>query len=341
MKILFYGSAGEEKEYLENKIKELNITIDAIFLPEALKAGVIPPASDAEILSVFVDSVVNRETIQGMPNLKCIVTRSTGFDHIDLAAARERNIVVSNVPSYGENTVAEYAFALLLTLSRKVHLAYDRIRETGSFSQQGLEGFDLAGKTLGVLGTGRIGRHAIKMGKGFGMEVVGYDPYPNQELAGSLGFTYVSLDELLAKSDVLTIHIPYMKATHHLLNEAAFGKVKKGAYLINTSRGAVVDTDAMVRALQSGILGGAGLDVLEEEGIVKDELGFLVHGHPNAENLKIALENHILVDLPNVVVTPHNAFNTKEARQRILNTTLHDVAGFIAGTPKNIVEQHE
>ena len=275
-----------------------------------------------------------------MPNLKCIATRSTGFDHVDLAAAAARGVSVSNVPSYGENTVAEFAFALLLTLSRKISQAYERVRETGSFSFEGLEGFDLYGKTLGVIGTGRIGKHSIRIGNGFGMKVLGFDAHPDPKLEKELNFTYDTLEGVLAKSDVVTLHVPYMKETHHLMNEKTFATIKQGAVLINTSRGAVVDTDAMVKALRSGKLGGAGLDVLEEEGIVKDEMKFLVEGHPNAENLKIALENHVLIDLPNVVVTPHNAFNTREGKERILNTTVENIAGFVQGKPVNVIAAH-
>src|SRR3989344_4646990 len=329
MKALFYGSDAREQKYITDKIKERGIPVEPVFYPKALPQGATPDDSQAEILSVFVDSVVDKEMIEKLPNLKCIATRSTGFDHIDLAASGARGIVVTNVPSYGENTVAEYAFALLLTLSRKISQAYERVRETGSFSFEGLEGFDLFGKTLGVIGTGRIGKHAIKIGNGFSMKVLGFDAFPNPALATELGFTYDTFENVLAKSDVVTIHVPYMKETHHLINEKAFTSMKPGAYLINTSRGAVVDTDALIRALQKGTLGGAGLDVLEEEGIVKDEMKFLVEGHPNAENLKIALENHVLIDLPNVVITPHNAFNTREGKERIIATTVDNIAAFM------------
>jgi len=167
--------------------------------------------------------------------------------------------------------------------------------------------------------------------------VLGFDAFPNPALATELGFTYDTFENVLAKSDVVTIHVPYMKETHHLINEKAFTSMKPGAYLINTSRGAVVDTDALIRALQKGTLGGAGLDVLEEEGIVKDEMKFLVEGHPNAENLKIALENHVLIDLPNVVITPHNAFNSVEALQRIINVTVDNIISFSRGEAQNLV----
>jgi D-lactate dehydrogenase len=337
MKALFYGSDAREQAYLAGKLKEKGIAVDASFYPATLPAGAAPGDADAEILSVFVDSVVDKDLIAKMPNLKFIATRSTGFDHVDLAAAAARGITVSNVPSYGENTVAEFAFALLLALSRKIPQAYERVRETGSFSFDGLEGFDLAGKTLGVIGTGRIGKHSIRIGNGFGMKVLGFDAHPDPKLAAELNFTYGSLESVLAASDVVTLHVPYMKETHHLMDEKAFAVIKPGAVLINTSRGAVVDTEAMVKTLKSGRLGGAGLDVLEEEGIVKDEMKFLTEGHPNAENLKTALENHILIDLPNVIVTPHNAFNTREGKERILATTVENIAAFVAGKPINLV----
>ena len=240
------------------------------------------------------------------------------------------------MPSYGEHTVAEFTFALLLALSRRVIDADERVRE-GTFSPTGLRGFDLAEKTLGVIGCGHIGTHVIRMGNGFGMRVIGFDAHPHADLAETLGFTYLPLAELLASSDIVTVHVPYNEHTHHLLNRENLGTLKKGAYLINTARGGVVETDALVEALQNGVLAGAGLDVLEEEGDLGDEAVLLAAPHPNAKELKITLENHYLISHPRVIVTPHLAFNTKEAVERILNTTIENIKGFEAGTPTNIV----
>lgn len=332
-KVIFYGIKPWEAEYLKGKL-----AVEAVFHPELVSKDHLPLETDAEIISVFVDSAVDQTVLGALPNLRFIATRSTGFDHLDLASCRERGIVVSSVPSYGENTVAEQAFALILALSRKIYQAYDQIREQGNFSFDDLQGFDLKGKTIGIVGTGRIGRHAIKMATGFDMKILAYDPYPNPELQKQFAFEYVPLDELLAQSDIVTLHVPYTPETHHLIDAAHFAKMKRGAYLINTSRGGLVETEALVAALHEGRLGGAGLDVLEEEAIFKNEMDFLIRGRSEGHNLKTILANHILIDLPNVIITPHNAFNTKEALQRILDTTVENINGFLAGQPINVVK---
>lgn len=339
MKTVFFGVKLWEEEYLREQIVKRDLSIAPIFITEILTPDKLPSDFTAEIVSVFVDSLVDKTVIDSFPNLKFLALRSTGFDHVDLIAARARRIVVSNVPSYGENTVAEQAFALLLSLSRKIFQAYDQIKETGSFKVENLQGFDLKGKTIGVVGTGRIGRHSIAIAKGFGMRVVAYDPFPNQKLTSELGFEYLLFETLLGQSDIVTIHVPYLKETHHLFNQETFAKMKKGSYLINTARGAVVQTTALVAALESGQLGGAGLDVLEEEGVIKDELDFIAHGRAEGHDLKTILANHVLIDMPNVVITPHNAFNTREALQRILDTTLDNMSAFLAGNPVNLVKQ--
>ena len=190
---------------------------------------------------------------------------------------------------------------------------------------------------VGVVGCGHIGLHAIRMANGFGMKVLGFDVNRNDDLAHTLNFTYATLPELLATSDIVTLHVPYNAHTHHLINRENIGTFKKGSYLINTSRGAVVETDALVEALKSGILAGAALDVLEEEGELNDEAMLLTSPHPNESAIKIALENHYLIQHPRVIVTPHLAFNTQEAVERILNTTIENIKNFASGSPTNIV----
>ncbi len=344
MKIRFFQIEPWEAGYIKEKVEsEKGKEIELVFSEEKLDKDNLPENKDAEIISVFVGCKIDKEVIDAMPNLKLITTRSTGFDHIDSKYATSKNIQTAYVPGYGDNTVAEYAFGLILTLSRKIYEAYDRIRETGSFSLEGLRGFDLKGKTIGIVGTGRIGQHMIKMAKGFDMNVIAFDVFPNQELAKNLGFQYVSFDDLLGQSDVISLHVPYIKgngesgkekgeqimSTHHLINLQNINKIKKGALLINTARGPIVETGALVKALNEGILGGAGLDVLEEEGAIQDEKTLLLHGHPEEHNLKTVLENHVLIDMPNVIITPHNAFNTKEALQRILDTDISNIKSFI------------
>ena len=341
IKVAFFGLEGWEKEYYQNRGIFTKLAIEPVFVDDIITADKLPsPAvKEMEIISVFVDSQVNVAVLEQLPKLKYIVTRSTGFDHIDLPACEARGVAVSTVPDYGEITVAEYAFALMLSLSRKTYEAFDRIRETGVYSPEGLKGFDLYGKTLGIVGTGRIGKHAAKIAKGFGMKILAYDIYPNDEAATALGFVYVPRDDLLRQSDIVTLHVPYMPANHHLINEEKLALMKPGAYLINTARGPLVDTQALVKALKEGKIAGAGLDVLEEEGVVKDEFGYLMKKREESEaDLKAVIANHILFDLPNVIITPHNAFNTQEALERILETTAKNIGEYLKGAPINTVK---
>lgn len=293
--------------------------------------------AEVSVVSVFVDSVLDAAMLDRMPNLKLIATRSTGFDHIDLKVCQERGIAVANVPTYGSNTVAEHAFALLLTLSKRTFDGYEQVREGRGFNPHQLRGFDLANKTIGIVGTGNIGRHAARIAKGFGMNVVAFDVHPDEAFADELGFRYLPFDELLGVSDVISLHVPYLEATHHLINRENLAKIKPGAVLINTARGPVVETLALVEGLRKGVLAGAGLDVLEEEGAVHDEAAFLEQAHGNGEQLVTLLANHILIDHPNVIVTPHSAFNTQEALQRIIDTTISNIQAFSVGEPTNLI----
>lgn len=326
------GSAWEEG-YVKERLPDEEIT----FHNDPLSAFQELADDEAEVLCTFIESKIGEEELKRFPALKLIATRSTGFDHIDLVATKARGIAVANVPFYGENTVAEFAFALLLALSRKIIDADERVRDTGTFSHDNLRGFDLAGKTIGVVGYGHIGVHVIRMANGFGMKVLGFDVNRNDELAKTLNFTYATLPELFSASDIVTLHVPYNAQTHHLINHENINSFKKGSYLINTSRGAVVETQALVEALRSGIIAGAALDVLEEEGNMNDEAVLLTAPHPNADAIKIALENHYLIEHPRVIVTPHVAFNTTEAVERILNTTIGNIKNFASGSPANIV----
>ena len=272
---------------------------------------------DLELACVFVHSQINQKTLSSMPKLKYVVTRSTGFDHIDLTACKERGIAVCNVPTYGENTVAEFTFALLLALSRHIiHAVEATTKKHKDFIE--LRGFDLAGKTLGVVGCGNIGRHVVRIARGFGMNVVVFDVCPDKAFAKQMGFRYLTLEKLLSSSDIVTLHVPYNAHTRHLLDKKRFSLMKKGAYLVNTSRGGVVDSDALISALKSKKLAGAALDVLEHE-----------------ENM--AGKNQILLKMPNVLVTPHNAFNSQEAMQRILETTIENIKRIKKGKVVNRV----
>lgn len=206
--------------------------------------------SSVEVLSVFVDTVVDEQILERCPKLRYIATRSVGFDHIDVAHAHERNIIISRVPHYGSETVAEFAFALIFELSRKVGQAHaDMLMHGHVANLEPYEGFDLGGKTLGVVGTGMIGQRVCAIAKSFGMEVVAFDAYPN-DVVKNLGVTYVSLEELMSASDIVTIHVPSLPTTYHLINEETIKRMKPTAYLINTARGDVVETKALVAALK-------------------------------------------------------------------------------------------
>ena len=325
MKVVFFDLEQWEIDYLKERI----LGVDVKYFTKGIKNVPFDEYKDAEVLGVFVFSPVSKETLDLMPNLKFIMTMSTGFDHIDLEECSKRGIKVCNVPSYGENTVAEHAFGLMLNLSRNIHKAYVRTVKD-EFSFEGLIGFDLKGKTLGVIGAGKIGRNLIRMAKGFDMNVLAFDPFPNYDLSSKLGFTYASLDEVLSSSDVISLHVPLNKHTFHLINEENIQKMKDGVLIINTARGAIIDTHALIKGLESGKVGGAGLDVLEGELLIKDEKE-MVHSLSALprEQMRLLLENHTLMKMSNVIVTPHLAFYSKEGLTRILNTALDNLFDFL------------
>jgi D-lactate dehydrogenase len=331
MRIAFFEVNELEEEYLKKKLDGHQLK----FSNEKLTLENVQQINDFDSISVFIYSKIDEQITREIPNLKLITTRSTGFDQIDLETCKKQGITVCNVPSYGENTVAEHTFALILSLSRNMCKACIR-RFEQDFSIEGLEGFDLKGKTIGVIGTGQIGLHVIRIAKGFGMNVVAYDVHQNKLLSEVLGFEYISLENLLAESDVITLHVPYMKATHHLMNKDTFKLVKKGALLINTARGSIVDTEALIDALDKKILAGAGLDVFEGEEVIKEEKQ-LLYDPKNLEVLTNLVKDHILLSKDNVVFTPHIAFYSKEALERILETTVENIAAFVLGKPQNVV----
>jgi D-lactate dehydrogenase len=270
---------------------------------------------------------------------------STGFDHIDAAAAQKRGITICTVPGYGTHTVAEYAFSLILGISRKTFAATRHMKETHSFDTAAFEGFDLFGKTIGVVGTGRIGLNVARIAKGFGMRVVAFDAFPNAAAAAEVGFEYMPLEQLLAESDVVSLHVPYNKDTHHLINTSNIMGVKPGAVLINTARGEVLDTQAVVAALNANLLSGVGMDVIEGERIIGDEWQLLSKGGDSAAatdnsasdlaHYKTLLEEHMLIDRPEVFITPHIAFFSREAKHEILKITVDNLNAFAAGKPQN------
>jgi len=326
MRIAFFEVKDWEREYLTERLPGDTTQFEAGILPSSHASFLALNA-----LSVFIYSHVSRQVLDGMPNLKLIATRSTGFDHIDLDACRSRGIAVCNVPSYGENTVAEHTMALLLMLARKVHQSVLQVR-SGRVDLAELTGFDLQGKMIGVIGAGHIGLHVIRIARGFGMRVLAYDVHRDPFLADLLGFAYATMDALLAESDIVTLHCPLTEATHHLLGREQFSRMKRGSFLVNTARGGLLDTDALVEALETGQLGGAGLDVLEGEELIKEEKQ-LLQQPVDVERLRMAVRNRVLLSRDDVVFTPHNAFNSHEALMRILEVTLTNLEAFRAGQP--------
>lgn len=338
MKIAYFEADAEEEKLVREALGEM----DVVVFREELSEKFIPPeVRDAEVVSIFVDTKITPQVLDQLLKLKMIATRSTGFDHIDMEECAKREIAVTNVPTYGEHTVAEHTFALILALSRKIFQSYERT-ERRKFSREGLMGFDLFGKTLGVVGTGNIGRNTVKIGLGFGMKVIAHDVQPNPAFAkasAGLGdFRYVdSLDVLLSGSNVITLHVPLLPGTRHLINKENVQRIKPGAILVNTARGGLVETEALLWALGEGVLAGAGLDVMEEEGDMFDDLAVWSKGIPAGKDIQTLLRNHILIAREDVLITPHNAFNSREAVRMIFDTTMNNIRTWSAGQPQNVV----
>jgi D-lactate dehydrogenase len=333
MKIAFFESSEEEISYLQAKLGG----DDLIFSEKILDENSEEDLSEIEILSVFIYSIVSAKVIKKMPKLKLIVTRSTGFDHIDLATCKECKIVVTNVPTYGENTVAEHTFALILALSRKIVVSSEHVRHNGDFSLEGLRGFDLEGKTLGIIGTGKIGSKVVKIAHSFGMKILAFDKFKNEELIKKYDVEYLPLTKVLAGSDVISLNMRHTAETHHLINQEMIDCVKPGAILVNTARGGLIDTPVLLSALESGKLAGVGLDVLEDEGSVKEDIQ-LTSRQFTKRNLMVGLANALLVHKPNVIITPHNAFNSTEAFGRIMDTVVGNITSFEKGEMVNAVK---
>ncbi|MGB7442966.1 MAG: hydroxyacid dehydrogenase [Coleofasciculaceae cyanobacterium] len=325
----------EVEQWERPTFNQLNGEHELEFVEQPLNPDNASQYADADIISTFIYSDLSADVLQNFSNLKLIATRSTGFDHIETDYCQKHKIKICNVPTYGENTVAEHVFALLLSISHKLTEAVDRTRK-GDFSLIGLRGFDLRGKTLGVIGTGNIGQCVIEIAKGFRMEVRAFDVKPDQEIASRLGFCYGDIKEVLSTSDIITLHVPYNKKTHHLLSTEEFDLMKDGVVLINTSRGSIIDIQAMLAGLAEGKVAAAGLDVLPEEPVMREEAELLRSFYHKQHNLETLLADHILLRLRNVIITPHSAFNTREAVERIAQTTVDNIIKFAQGEPQNL-----
>ena len=295
---------------------------DIRYFETRLTAAALPLARGCDAACAFVNAEIDRAVVEGLvaAGVKVLAMRCAGYNNVDFKAAYESGLTVVRVPAYSPYAVAEHAFALLLALTRHIHKAASRTRDF-NFSLVGLTGFDLHGKTAGVIGTGKIGRIFCDICKGFGMRVIAYDAFPN----ASSGLEYVSMDRLLAESDVISLHCPLTPDTRHLISAETLAKTRPDVTLINTSRGGLVDSEALLDALREGTVGAAGLDVYEEE----SEWFYEDRSDVTLQNKTLSL----LVSLPNVIVTSHQAFLTREALANIAQTTLANLDDYFADGP--------
>jgi D-lactate dehydrogenase len=359
-RILYYEAAPWEQASVAERLPRAQVV--AVEGPLLAAAQLPPEAEDAEVLSVFLRSRVDRAVLERLPRLRLVVARSNAVHQVDLAACAERQLTVCYAPHFGEQTVAEHTFALLLALSRRLLLPYLRPQLPGDDQLEQLRGWDLAGKTLGVVGIGRIGLRVAHLATAFGMPVLAYDVQPDVARAEALGVQlaapedlrhwtrplsdtdlahtvrFVALEELLRDADVVTLHTPATVRTRHLIGAAALARMKPGAVLLNTARGELVDLEALRAALDAGRLGGAALDVVEGDEALTQ--GTPPGGPPGEERRALLAAYADLWRRPNVVLSPHNAFNSAEALQRLVATTVETIARFLEGQPINVVDQH-
>ncbi len=324
MKVIVFDSHSYER--LAFNAANVNFNFDLTFLDLRLTPESAFAAKGFDAVCAFVNDKLTRETLQILKSggVGLVALRSAGFNHVDLPAARSLDLPIVRVPEYSPYAVAEHVVALIQTLNRNTHRSYNRVRE-GNFSLHGLVGFDLHGKTVGVVGVGKIGKVLAQIMRGFGCRVLLCDRTTDERFARTHGCQYVSRDELFRESDIISLNLPLSPETRHCIDEAALGKMKPGVMLINTGRGALIDTQALIQGLKSGHIGAAGLDVYEEEEAVffRD------------------LSSHILTDdilarlltFPNVIVTGHQAFLTREALRNIADTTLENIRAFERGAP--------
>jgi D-lactate dehydrogenase len=311
--VAFYDTKPYDREYFERNRDSARLRLQ--FHEFRLSAETVASARGAQAVCVFVNDRLDAACLEALhgAGVRLVALRCAGFNNVDLVTARRLGINVVRVPAYSPHAVAEHTIALLLTLNRKIHRAYNRVREY-NFSLSGLVGFDLFGKTVGVVGTGKIGRIAAQIFRGFGCTVNAYDPMPQPEWAAANGVVYTDLATVTSTSDILTLHLPLTPETHHLLNDAMLERLKPGAFVLNTSRGKLIDTTALIRHLKNGRLGGVALDVYEEE----EGVFFEDHsGHVMQDD-----ELTLLLSFPNVLVTSHQAFLTHEALSEIARVTI-------------------
>ena len=316
-RISFFDTKPYDKQFFEMENEKHHYEI--VFHEERLNEKTASFAKGSDVVCAFVNDNLGEETIKVLDSLgvRLIAMQCAGYNNVDFKTAFGK-IHVVRVPAYSPYAVAEHAVGLLMTLNRKLHRAYNRVREY-NFSLNGLTGFDVHNKTIGVIGTGKIGRTFMDIVKGFGVTIIAYDPFPIE----NAGIDYVSLDELFERSDIISLHCPLTKDSHHIINKESLAKMKTGVFLLNTSRGALIDSEALLEAIKDGKVGAAGLDVYEEEAEVFYE-----------DNSNTILQDDILarlISMPNVLVTSHQAFLTKEALGNIASTTLLNIDEFFTG----------
>ncbi len=324
LSVSFYDTKPYDREYFQKAtgVENLKVTFHEFRLTTETAAS----AEGAQAVCVFVNDLLDAACLKQLYDrgVRLVALRCAGFNNVDLVAARALGMAVTRVPAYSPYAVAEHTVALLLALIRKIHRAYNRVREH-NFSLTGLVGFDLHGKTVGIVGTGKIGRVAAQIFRGFGTEVLAYDPTPSLEWAAENKINYVDFPTLLSKSDIISLHLPLTPQSRYLLNTETLARLKPGAYLINTSRGKLVETKALINALKTGTLGGVALDVYEaEEGLFfEDYSGEVLQDD----------EISRLLTFPNVLITSHQAFLTQEALSEIAHVTATNLLCFGEGKP--------
>ena len=318
MKVAVFSTKAYDREFLVAANRAASH--EFIFLETRLSEATVPAADGAEAACIFVNDDAGAAVLEALhrQGIRLLALRSAGFNHVDLVRARDLGITVARVPEYSPHAVAEHTVALILALNRRIHRAYARVRE-GNFALDGLMGFDLNGKTVGVIGTGKIGRLVMRIMRGFGCDILAHDPWPSAE-AEALGARYVPLPDLIAGSDIVTLHCPLTPETRHLIDAGAIAGMRKGAMLVNTSRGAVIDTRAVIAGLKSGRIGSLALDVYEEE-------GDLFFENLSDEVIKDDVFARLLT-FPNVLITGHQAFFTIEALTAIAETTVANITAF-------------
>ena len=321
-KIAFFDAKSYDELSFNNHNK--NFGFDFRYYEAQLNKDNAVLAKGAELVCAFVNATIDAEVIDILADngVKLIALRCAGFNNVDLQAAKNRNIKIARVPAYSPYAVAEHTLALMLTLNRKIHKAYSRTRD-GNFALHGLLGFDMNEKTIGIIGTGKIAKILIKTLCAMGMRVLGYDIYPDNDFAKEIGMEYVTLDEIYRQSDIISLHCPLTKETEHLINQDAITNMKDGVMIINTGRGQLIDTDALIKGLKSKKIGFAGLDVYEEEA-----------GYFYEDKSDLVMDDDVLARLlsfNNVIVTSHQAFFTKEAMSNIAQTTLENIRDFVEG----------